>query len=313
MRTVVIPPSRRAGEDAPSEAYVQAAGLSHPGMQRKENEDQFLVATVQRSLTVAQTSLGADVVRWLPGTTTGTILLVADGMGGAAQGGLASTIAVKAIVEYMCNAMPAAGPSEVAQSRLQRKTVPGLRVGLASALEQADADLRRAASAAPPSARGQQMGTTATLAYFLWPDLYVAHAGDSRGYLLRQGELHQLTTDHTYADHYRSKGGPELDPDSPWHHMLWNALGGVRNSVLKPEIDRVPLEPWDTVLLCTDGLSKHVPDATIASVLTQQPDINACCQHLVALANQAGGTDNVTVVVARCMPKAPASQRGKGP
>ena len=110
--------------------------------------------------------------------------------------------------------------------------------------------------AVPPSAHGQQMGTTATLAYFLWPDLYVAHAGDSRCYLLRQSRLHQLTTDHTYADRLRAGGGPEVDADSPWHHMLWNALGGVRNSVLKPEIDRVQLEPWDTVLLCTDGLTK---------------------------------------------------------
>jgi serine/threonine protein phosphatase PrpC len=307
MRTVVIPPSRRAGEDLPSEAVVQTAGLSHQGMRRSQNEDQFLVATVQRSLTVAQTSLGSDVVRWLPSATTGTILLVADGMGGAAQGGLASTIAVKAIVEYMCNAMPAAGPAEMAQSRLQRKTVPGMRVGLASALEQADADLRRAASASPPSARGQQMGTTATLAYFLWPELYVAHAGDSRCYLLRQGELHQLTTDHTYADRMRAGGGPQVDADSPWHHMLWNALGGVRNSVLKPEIDRVPLEPWDTVLLCTDGLSKHVPDATICAIVTQQPDLDLCCQQLVALANQAGGTDNITVVLGRCAPQARAS------
>jgi serine/threonine protein phosphatase PrpC len=312
MRTVVIPPSRRAGEELPPDVFVETAGLSHPGMQRSANEDQFLVATVQRSLQVAQTSLGADVVRWLPGTTTGTILLVADGMGGAAQGGLASTIAVKAIVEYMCNAMPAAGPAEVAQSRLQRKTVPGIRVGLASALEQADADLRRAASAGPASVRGQQMGTTATLAYLLWPELYVAHAGDSRCYLLRQAELHQLTTDHTYADHYRSHGGPQVDADSPWHHMLWNALGGVRNSVLRPEIDRVPLEPWDTVLLCSDGLTKHLPDPTIAAIVAQQPDLHLCCQQLVALANQAGGTDNVTVVLGRCMPQPVASQRAPG-
>jgi protein phosphatase len=95
--------------------------------------------------------------------------------------------------------------------------------------------------------------------------------------------------------------------------MLWNALGGVRNSVLKPEIDRVPLEPWDTVLLCTDGLTKHVPDATIAAVVAQQPDLELCCQQLVALANQAGGTDNITVVVARCTPHAHTSQRGPVP
>jgi serine/threonine protein phosphatase PrpC len=314
MRTAVLSASRPASEDLQDEVLVQAVGLSDPGAQRKKNEDQFVVATVQRRLAVTGTSLGPDVLRWLAGARTGTILLVADGMGGSADGGLASTIAVKSIVEHICNAMPSAGAAAVAQSRLQNRTVPGMRAGLANALEQADVELRRAAGTAPATARGREMGTTVTLAYVLWPELYLAHAGDSRCYLFRRGKLERLTTDHTYAEHYRAAGAPALDTESPWHHMLWNALGGVRNSVLQPQTERVPLEPLDTLLLCSDGLTKHVPDSLISGVLAHEQDLEVGCQQLIGLANHGGGSDNVTVVLARCIPlKAPAPGPARGP
>lgn len=306
MRTQVITTASGAEDD---EVDVHSAGLSDVGRVRTRNEDQFLVATVRRSLEVAQTSLGADVVRWLPGATQGTVLLVADGMGGGAAGDVASTVAVKAIVEYLCNTMPSAGPASVAQSRLRAQTIPGVRVGLQTALAAGDAEVRRAAGDAPRSGRSMPMGTTATLAYLLWPQLYVAHAGDSRCYLVRAGGLSQLTTDHTFAERYRAEHGVAVDEESPWHHVLWNALGGIRNAVLQPEIRRFTLQPNDALVLCSDGLTKHVPEATISSVVTSGADPAVCCQKLVDLANDAGGTDNVTVVVAQCTPR-PARRKG---
>jgi protein phosphatase len=300
MKTVVIPPSTD-GEG--SEVRLETAGLSNAGRARQKNEDQFLIATVERRLDVANTSLTEDVIRWLPGTTRGTVLLVADGIGGGAAGEVASAVAVKAIVETLCNATPATGAAAARQSRLRAQTLPGVRVGLQSALAAGDAEIRRAAGeGSPSSVRGLQMGTTATLGYVIWPQLYVAHAGDSRCYLLRDGTLQLLTTDHTYAERFRAQSGTPADPDSPWHHVLWNALGGVRNAVLQPEINRVPLQLYDTLVLCTDGLTKHVSDDTIARVASNASDAADAVETLVAMAMAGGGSDNTTVIVARCLP-----------
>src|SRR5690606_31642619 len=206
-----------------AEVSLDAAGLTHVGRERARNEDQFLIARLERRLRVQSASV-VDIAPLLPAPREGTLLLVADGMGGGAAGDVASAVAVRTVVDYVCNVMPwatAVGPSS-GQTPPPSSTLPGIRIGLSSALREGDIAVRRAAHT---SAGGRSMGTTTTLAYVQWPQLYVAHVGDSRCYLVRGDEIMQLTTDHTLAERLRARTDITIDDNSPWHHVLWNALG----------------------------------------------------------------------------------------
>jgi protein phosphatase len=144
------------------------------------------------------------------------------------------------------------------------------------------------------------MGTTLTMAYLLWPRLYVVHAGDSRCYLLRGNRLEQVTRDHTVAQRLVDEGAlSAADAEqSRWSHVLYNCVGGGTHEI-KPEVYRARVEPGDALLLCSDGLSKVVPDETIRQELARRQGAEQTCRRLVDLANEAGGPDNVTAVVAR--------------
>jgi protein phosphatase len=140
-----------------------------------------------------------------------------------------------------------------------------------------------------------QMGTTLTLAYLRWPDVYIAHVGDSRCYVLRAGQLVQLTRDHTLAQQMRERGGG--DNLSHFDHVLVNAVGGSRE---RPEVEgqRIRLANGDRLLLCSDGLSGELTSAVIASLLGSARSPGEACHRLVSAALDAGGRDNVTTIVA---------------
>jgi protein phosphatase len=144
------------------------------------------------------------------------------------------------------------------------------------------------------------MGTTLTLAFCLNAELFVAHAGDCRCYLLRAGLLYRLTADHTLAEEMVRQGAmrPEEVAGSQWRHVVVNALGGTSPEV-KVELHQVGLLPGDVLLLCSDGLTAMVTEAEVARVLRDEADPEAACRRLVGRAIEAGGLDNVTVVVAR--------------
>jgi protein phosphatase len=144
------------------------------------------------------------------------------------------------------------------------------------------------------------MGTTLTMAYSLGSDLFIAHVGDSRCYLHRAGELHQLTRDHTLVGELVDKGliQPEDAGAHPYRHVITNVVGGPKAG-LHAEVHRMTLEPGDTLVLCTDGLTGMVTDDQIATVVQGSTTPRAASEELVRLANERGGRDNVTVVVAR--------------
>ncbi len=144
------------------------------------------------------------------------------------------------------------------------------------------------------------MGTTFTLAYVAWPRLYVLHVGDTRCYLLRRGQMVQLTRDHTMASQLAEKGNlsrKELG-QSPWANVLWNALGGGGRDVVA-DVTKQMLEPDDILMLCSDGLNKHVEDHEIQNILEIESEATAACRSLIDLANYRGGTDNITTIVAK--------------
>ncbi len=196
------------------------------------------------------------------------VLIVADGMGGHVAGEVASRLAINA-----------AASTDV-------EPADRVAAGNRAIREQVAAD---------PSLEG--MGTTMTLVS-LEPDgrARFAHVGDTRAYLFREGDLRQLTRDHTVAAEYVAMG--EISPDEaashPQRHMLTRALGLTR-FVNIDEFD-VDLQDGDRLLLCSDGLNEMVPDNTIAKILTDGPP-DEVAWKLIDQANTAGGVDNVTVIV----------------
>jgi protein phosphatase len=153
-------------------------------------------------------------------------------------------------------------------------------------------------AAARPEQRG--MGTTLTMAYIIWPRLYVVHVGDSRCYLCRSPRLERITKDQTMAQQLVEQGvlAPEEAPQSRWSHVLWSCLGG-QSRQLSVDVYKVNLMVGDTLLLCTDGLTAKLSDEDLRRLFQQKGNAEQTCRRLVAAANDAGGPDNITVVIAR--------------
>lgn len=266
-------------------------GLTDIGRVRANNEDQFLIADLNKSLLVHQTSLTQDDHTRLYGGSQGSLLVVADGMGGHAAGQQASSLAVQTLEYYVLNTMPWF-------FHLPDCDTSDLGEELKSALEACHRTITHAASNRPEQ-RG--MGTTLTMAYILWPRLYVVHVGDSRCYLLRPPKLERITRDQTMAQQLVEHGvlKPEEAPASRWSHVLYSCLGGDSSKEPAAEVYKANLAVGDTLLLCTDGLTTRLSDNQLVSLLHQGSRAEETCQQLVAAANSAGGQDNITVVVAR--------------
>ncbi|HUR54601.1 MAG TPA: protein phosphatase 2C domain-containing protein [Gemmataceae bacterium] len=279
---------QRPGPADPPPLAVTSYGSSDTGRVRGSNEDCFVVADFARNLTVRQTNIPQPASR--ASSHRVHVFLVADGVGGNSAGEVASALSLVTVEEFLLNTF-------------QRLTMlkPGeeqsLLNDLHAALFQADARLFREA-ARHPEWRG--MGTTLTMALAVNRQLLVAHAGDSRCYLYSQCRLQQVTQDHTLTAEMERTGLMSRDElkSHPWRHVVSNLLGGTEPGV-KVELHGLELHPDDVILLCTDGLTEMVPEGAIADILRKESDPRTACETLVAEANQAGGRDNVTVVVAR--------------
>ena len=274
---------------------MDVCGMTDIGKVRVRNEDQFLVATLSKTLEVSHSSLEIGEDARLFGNSQGLLLLVADGMGGHAAGDRASEMVVSAFADYVLNMLRW-------YFRADPRRDADLAADLRDAVLRCQRSIRDEISKHPEE---QGMGATLTLAYVIWPRMFVVHVGDSRCYVLRDGELRQLTRDHTFAQSICDETGEvaqqaaETIPESQWHHILWNAVGGTDDEP-QPDIFRVDLEFDDRLLLCTDGLTNHVPDADLSRRLQQDQPVCEICRQLIDDANAAGGSDNITAIVARC-------------
>jgi protein phosphatase len=267
---------------------VHSYGLTDRGRARPDNEDQFLIAELARTLWVRQASLPQPATCY--GRNRGHIFLVADGVGGHQGGEVASALTVATIEAFVLHVLRRFSNLQTADEQTVVKDFQ-------AALRQADARLFEEA-AHHPELTG--MGTTLTMAFTSGWNLFVVHAGDSRCYLFRKGKLRQLTVDHTWAAELARHGviKPEEVCRNQYRHVVTNILGGTEAGV-RVDVQRADLEPGDVVLLCSDGLTDMLPDDWIAATLAAEHEPQSACERLVAEANARGGRDNITAVVAR--------------
>jgi len=266
---------------------LDVAGLTDQGKRRKTNQDHFLICSLHKAMRVRGTSLPHPEQLEIPSERLALFAMVADGVGSTKGGEEASRAALETVATYATQTMNCYYASD-----------PGSVDSFLDGLRQVAGEVQ-----ASVIARGEQkpdlagLATTLTIAISVWPSLYLLHIGDSRAYLFREGTLRQLTRDQTLAQELVDSGAmpAERVEKSPFAHVLSSAVGGESH----PMVARFDSEPKDIVMLCTDGLTKHVTDARIAEVLGSMKSADQACRILVDEALEAGGTDNVTVFVGR--------------
>jgi len=270
---------------------VRAFGLSDRGRVRSTNEDQFLIASLVKALQIQQTSLPQPETR--RSSDSSYLFVVADGMGGHAAGEEASALAIESVEQYVLEALKwfaCCRPSD------EDRVLVDFQKALGVAHQRV-----RSEAAERPELRG--MGTTVTLAYSLNDELYVAHVGDSRCYLLRAGHLYRVTQDHSLVEEMIRRGliKPEEAANHRWRHVITSTVGGDSSDV-RVDVHRLHLEADDVLLVCSDGLTEMVTDEEIAQTLAEVENPEVACYQLVGRANEAGGVDNITAVIARYSP-----------
>ncbi len=271
-------------------------GMTHVGLKRENNQDQFLIATLNKSMMVGETSLPCpEPSRRRFGNSQGQLLFVADGMGGHAGGERASSLAIQTLVDQFLNEIHWFFKLNV---DAENEFIESLK----QILRETHREIQ---SQGKQDSRLRGMGTTLTMTYMVWPKLYVLHAGDSRCYLVRRGEIEQLTTDHTLARRLVDSGGlkPHEEQASRFSNVLWNVLGGVSEGELTAEVRSVNLHPDDVIILCSDGVHRYLTHDLIHQILKEHHDPQAICAAMIRVALDGGGDDNATVIVSK--PQAP--------
>ncbi|WP_158633492.1 PP2C family protein-serine/threonine phosphatase [Tautonia sociabilis] len=267
---------------------VRAAARSHVGRVRRNNEDHYLIARIRRQLEIASTNLDPYLIPPLR-EEIGYIFAIADGMGGMASGEEASRLALSAGLELVRDAnkwhLDFTDPAEV----------DDLKETCLRYFRQIN---RRVYERATSHAAMEGMGTTLSVAYSVGLRLFVIHVGDSRVYLSHGGGLEQLTLDHTVAQDLAISG--KITQSQVKSHRLRNVLTkyvGSPGEGIDAQLQSLDLVDGDRLLLCSDGLTDLVDDATIAELLRAADDPQDACDRLIDAALQAGGRDNVSAIV----------------
>ena len=264
-------------------ARVDAHGLSHAGKVRTVNEDHFAIMTLQKAVQLRATNLQDTALLDRLRKPEVHIFIVADGVGGGVGGKIASGVAVKSVVEYLAEAVGCVQDFNVDRENAFLET-------LSQAVERGHNRLKEMFQTQGGPA------TTLTMVTLVWPRAYVIHVGDSRGYYLRGGSLRQFTRDQTMGNYLVDIGA--VTEQHAEKAGLYNVLSSAVGGDFVPTVAVVDLADGDALLLCTDGLTKHVSDERIAEILGSQTAEGAV-HSLIDAALDGGGTDNVTVVVAK--------------
>jgi PPM family protein phosphatase len=252
---------------------ISSGGATHVGMVRTNNEDCYRILSALN------------------------LFVLADGMGGEAHGEVASSLAVETVVKHCLEAEQ----KDSAQASGEAKA--GLSAKSRRILSAIDLANQRVFQSAEQHPEQQGMGATLTAAWIDGAQLSVGHVGDSRLYLLRTGQLQQLTSDHSLVAEQVRRGiltASEAE-QSNLQSVLLRALG--TQPEVEVDVEQVALFPGDVLLLCSDGLTRMVTEPEIAGTLQAEPDPQRAADKLVELANDSGGVDNVTVIVVSMRPE----------
>lgn len=260
--------------------HIDAHGHSRCGARHEVNHDHYAIAALRRSLTLHQSNLGLDDHARVDGETQARMFVVADGVSGGPKPGVASGTAVECVTQYLLDELPAR-PARQESGRIYH--------ALREAFVVCQRELR---SGLPEGSLG--MGTTLTLAFVTEDRLFIAHAGDSRAFLLRGGRVRRLTTDHD-VETYRGKD-PGRAPRDGDGSALWNAVGGY-DDALHVQVEEHELRPDDVLALITDGIS--LDELEIAAALDSGRSAKEMCDVLL----RGAGGDDRTAIVARFLPR----------
>ena len=280
-----IPPT--AVDGRPRDEDLDLFGLTHPGRVRTENQDHFLLCTLHQQIVIHGTSLPGTEHLPLRGQRMGTIMLVADGVGGSSAGGEASQLATETITSYVSSTMSCYHASNRAE---ENEFFAALKTAVLGAHQTVRQEAGREKT---------RMATTLTLAIAVWPRAYVVQVGDSRCYFYYNGTLKQVTRDQTVAQYLVDSGAmPAAQAErSPYSNVLSSSIGGEE---ARPEIALLDITPRGCVIfLCSDGLTKHVTNDEIAEHLRTMTSSEQVSTALLELALERGGSDNITIVVGR--------------
>jgi PPM family protein phosphatase len=263
-----------AGTPPDAPIRVGVVGRTDVGLVREHNEDNYLLADLGTG--------SRDPLTFHEVPSAGLLLAVCDGMGGAAAGEVASQMAVDTIYEMMRKGAPSGDRDTLARNLVRSIEEAGSRI-----FESARADRSR---------RG--MGTTATVAALIDKTLFVGQVGDSRAYVLRAGELKQVTKDQSLVNQLIEAGQLTEDEAEAFEHsnIILQALGTTEQ--VSVDLTFLELRQGDRLLMCSDGLSGLVHGDVIREVMIEQRDLASCCERLIELAKAGGGHDNVTVLLA---------------
>lgn len=274
----------------PRDDELDVHGLTHPGKVRPTNQDHFLICSLNRSIVVHSTSLPNPDVLTNASDRLAFLAMVADGVGGGPMGEEASRVAVESITEYV-----------VQCSRCYYDADPAHGEAFTGALTDAarrshETVMQRAAA----EAGGRGMATTLTLWIGVWPYAYLLQVGDSRCYMLHDGQLTQLSHDQTMAQELVDQGvmTEAQVSGTRWSNVLSSSLGGKQSA---PVVTRME-QGWGNVgLLCSDGLTRHVSNDQIRARLASMTSAKQACEALLQDALDGGGTDNITILIGRTM------------
>ena len=248
---------------------LTSAGRTHVGMKRAHNEDSLRLFREEN------------------------LFIVADGMGGHASGEVASQMSVETLAEFF------RATSEDDEITWPYKLDKGRKYEENRVITGIKLSNRRIHEAAARDAKLKGMGTTIVVTFFVGDHCYIGHVGDSRVYRFRAGQLIQLTEDHSLLNDYikMRQLTPEEIEAFPHKNVIVRALG-MKDTVQVDIMHEAP-QPGDVYLLCSDGLSGMVSDERMAEILRQGDDLDAHCERLIEAANEAGGTDNITLILVR--------------
>ena len=275
----------------PRDAELDVFGVTHVGKVRTENQDHFLIASLHKHLAIHQTSIPPESISASDTDRLAFLAMVADGVGGSAGGEEASRFALDGITAYITRSVHCyytADPND--DSEFTHVLQEGAMRVHAKLTQRTTADDRTG------------MATTLTAFLGVWPRAYILQVGDSRYYTLRHGKLHQVSRDQTVAEELIAAGViRRSDPGHDrWKHVLSSAIGGPEASPVVTAIEN----DWHHVhLLCSDGLPKHVSDDQIAERLRTMTSSRQACEALLQDALDAGGTDNISIIVGRAVPQ----------